>query len=200
MGLILLKCSNCGAELEVNDDRKLFFCSYCGAKMMLETQEVNIEGMPTTDSLLKRAKRFEEEENYEKAREYYNRVLDIDPDNEDARAGLRKKYQLIFVRQKQTPNIGTKLEIMVTDPEGHTESQMNYNKRKYKNVFEVLPGWQHVSLARTVLGTRWGVVTEFYVEVKKDICIRVRYGTALTGIPNARPLTEGVTLHRSKVK
>lgn len=197
MGLIVLKCSNCGAELEIDDDRNLVFCSYCGAKMLVEKQEVNIEGMPTALSLLKRAKQFEEQGEYEKSREYYNRVLDIDPDNEEAQIGLQKKFRLEFIRKRQPSNMGTKLEIIVTDSEGHTKSQINYNRRAYSNVFEVLPGWQHISLIRAVLGAR--LTTEFDVEVKGDICIQIAYGTAFTGIPNAKPLTAGVTIHHVKV-
>ncbi len=28
-----IKCPNCGANISVSDDRDLFFCEYCGAKI-----------------------------------------------------------------------------------------------------------------------------------------------------------------------
>ena len=34
--LIKLSCKNCGAPLEVNLDKEIFFCMYCGQKMYLE--------------------------------------------------------------------------------------------------------------------------------------------------------------------
>ena len=33
--IVNLKCSNCGATLEVSNDRSVIFCQYCGAKQMI---------------------------------------------------------------------------------------------------------------------------------------------------------------------
>jgi DNA-directed RNA polymerase subunit RPC12/RpoP len=31
-----LKCPNCGAELEIEDELDVFFCKYCGTKIIVE--------------------------------------------------------------------------------------------------------------------------------------------------------------------
>lgn len=33
--LIKLYCKNCGAELEISDDREFCYCMYCGTKMLI---------------------------------------------------------------------------------------------------------------------------------------------------------------------
>ena len=45
MKMIQLTCPDCGAPLEAESDRKFFFCSYCGKKIVLddERQKVEIE-------------------------------------------------------------------------------------------------------------------------------------------------------------
>ena len=39
MGWIELKCKNCGADLEVNEEERSIICKYCGAKMISDTLE-----------------------------------------------------------------------------------------------------------------------------------------------------------------
>lgn len=38
MKLISLKCPDCGAHLEIEDNRTEFFCTYCGAHVMLNNE------------------------------------------------------------------------------------------------------------------------------------------------------------------
>lgn len=42
MRMIKLDCPSCGAELEVGDDRQLLFCQYCGHKILLDDESLNI--------------------------------------------------------------------------------------------------------------------------------------------------------------
>ena len=35
MNLITLKCPECGADLEIQDDREFIFCQYCGRKIYM---------------------------------------------------------------------------------------------------------------------------------------------------------------------
>ena len=48
MGFVVLKCSNCGANLEVNDDKKSGFCPYCGAQYVQE-EVTNITNIANTE-------------------------------------------------------------------------------------------------------------------------------------------------------
>lgn len=38
MKIIQLKCPKCGAPLEAEDDLEIFFCKYCGQKIILAEQ------------------------------------------------------------------------------------------------------------------------------------------------------------------
>lgn len=38
MNLLSLQCPNCGAKLEIEDGLDIFFCKYCGHKILLEGQ------------------------------------------------------------------------------------------------------------------------------------------------------------------
>ena len=42
MKLIKLTCANCGAELELDADRKQAFCTYCGAKQLIDDESIRI--------------------------------------------------------------------------------------------------------------------------------------------------------------
>ena len=47
MSLVVVKCPQCGAELNTVDDRDFMFCSYCGSKVTFEKQLVEISGTIT---------------------------------------------------------------------------------------------------------------------------------------------------------
>ena len=58
MNLYTLKCPNCGSSLEIEDGIDIFFCKYCGQKIMLEGQskeaikaKVSIKGMEHEENL-----------------------------------------------------------------------------------------------------------------------------------------------------
>ena len=58
MKLFTLKCPNCGSSLEIEDGIDMFFCKYCGHKIMLEGQskealkaKVSIKGMEHEETL-----------------------------------------------------------------------------------------------------------------------------------------------------
>lgn len=39
---VSIKCPECGADLRVEDDRQQFFCTYCGAKVMMTNDSEKI--------------------------------------------------------------------------------------------------------------------------------------------------------------
>ena len=75
--MLQLKCPNCGADIALDDTREFGFCSYCGTKVLLDEYKKRVEGVPGIANLLLRADDFLKKENIEKAKEYYNRVLDM---------------------------------------------------------------------------------------------------------------------------
>lgn len=98
-----LKCEICGGSLILMNDTETFECESCGTKYPKRVLQkmyaeitgtvrvegsVQVSGIASVTSLIQRAQEFEQGNNYEKAKEYYNRVLDIDPTNDEARQGL----------------------------------------------------------------------------------------------------------------
>lgn len=88
MNMISIKCPQCGENANVDTDREFGFCSYCGFKIELSKPDPDVAEAPTADSLLTRAELFLEENNYAKADEYFNKVLDIKPYTSKAYWGL----------------------------------------------------------------------------------------------------------------
>lgn len=92
-----IQCEVCGSTeiKKVGDD--LFECQSCGvqyskndvSKLLVEiTGEVKIDHTEDIENLTIRAERFYEEGDTDRALEYYERVLDADPDNENAQDRL----------------------------------------------------------------------------------------------------------------
>lgn len=86
--MLQLKCPNCGANITLDNTRDFGFCSYCGTKILLDEYKKRVDGVPGIDNLLLRADDFLKKGDAEKAKEYYNRVLDIDIYNDKANHGL----------------------------------------------------------------------------------------------------------------
>ncbi len=98
MSLVAAKCTQCGAELEVDNTQEAAVCKYCGTPFIVEkainninikNATFNIEGQ-NVDNLIIRAKQYEDIGDREKALEYYNKALDIDVANSDAIAGIER--------------------------------------------------------------------------------------------------------------
>lgn len=82
------KCPSCGGELKVPIDRSTIKCMYCGCDILV--RDAIAKGGVDPANLLALANTFLEQENPEKADEYFDRVLENDPRNIDAWLG---KYQ-----------------------------------------------------------------------------------------------------------
>lgn len=111
-----VKCPNCGASMEIQENRDFAFCSFCGTKIIVnEVVEVNREN--EINNLLNRAYEYEMKHDYAKAREYCNKVLDIDSKNEFARA-LEKRLDsaapINNVIVKYISSIGEKFKLRIT--------------------------------------------------------------------------------------
>lgn len=85
MSYIQAKCPCCGETMEISQDKEIFFCQYCGNKMIKDIEKIELSGnvsldnMANAESLLERAFIFIEDQNYTKANEYLEKVLDIKP-------------------------------------------------------------------------------------------------------------------------
>jgi len=78
----------------MDDSGEFAVCENCGMKFMRErikkmvvelSGPVQVDGIASTDSLIMRAREFERSSNIDQAMAYYNRVLDLDPMNTEAK-------------------------------------------------------------------------------------------------------------------
>lgn len=84
--MVVLKCPSCGANLELDETREFAFCTYCGTKISNIQNRMRIDGIPELKSLVTRALEFEDRGDIARALEYCSRILDLDPNNQTARA------------------------------------------------------------------------------------------------------------------
>lgn len=104
-----MQCEVCGSTDIKKIDDTTFECQSCGVqyakdevqKLLVEvTGSVKIDRSEEIKNTLKRAENFEKEGNIQKAEQYYNAVLDLDPENE------RAIQRLEYIRKK-APNCKT---------------------------------------------------------------------------------------------
>ena len=112
-------------------------------KKLLPRNETNFpihmqQGGPNVNSLLKRAKIFLSQEEWNQAKEYYNRVLDIDPENSEAYVGLmlagyrfaeKADFEDAYVSRKITPD--KTIETAKHFSKGELETWFRHMEGKY---------------------------------------------------------------------
>lgn len=64
MNFVQMKCPNCGADLEVENDIDSFYCKYCGTKIVIEDQDPEVLKTKRRIKLMDKA--------HEMQKEYYN--------------------------------------------------------------------------------------------------------------------------------
>lgn len=91
MSVVNAKCPNCGASIQLDNERTEGFCSYCGSKIKVEeTQKLLIQGTVKVDTsdelenLLVLARRVKKSRNYKKAYQYYEKILKSNPNSWEA--------------------------------------------------------------------------------------------------------------------
>lgn len=101
MPLVAAKCTQCGANIEVDDSKEAGICKYCGTAFITEKAITNYNTYVTNnflganinvlggniENLLKLAENAESAGNPKEANEYYSKVLELDPSNRKALIG-----------------------------------------------------------------------------------------------------------------
>lgn len=103
MGFVAAKCTNCGANIEVDETKEAGICKYCGTAFVTEkainnyntyiTNNNNFAGANINimagniDNLIKMAETAESAGNSKEANEYYSKVLELEPTNRKALIG-----------------------------------------------------------------------------------------------------------------
>ena len=92
----VLTCDVCGGKL-VMQAGKIAKCEYCGLEYSTESLRekvmeikgtVNVQGIASAENILSRANDFYDSKDYEKALEYYDKYLDLNPNDEDVKAKI----------------------------------------------------------------------------------------------------------------
>ena len=116
MPLVPAQCTQCGAIVKVDDTKEANICHYCGTafvtekainnyhitnNMNISNATINVSGV-SVENLLLRAEQFETQGDFEKAKEYYNRVLDIEATNQVALSKLEQMSSLYIGQTRVT--------------------------------------------------------------------------------------------------
>ena len=75
MKFISMRCTNCGAELDIDPDRKQVFCSYCGTKLIIDDEVIHITNRIVDEARLKEAEVRMKELEYAHEREIREETL-----------------------------------------------------------------------------------------------------------------------------
>ncbi len=91
MKLVKAKCPSCGAAIEVDKNSDTTKCDYCGSKIVVDdaiakfklevSGEVEIKNLPKIEGYLKNGEREYKNYDYKEALNYYNKAIELDPDN-----------------------------------------------------------------------------------------------------------------------
>ena len=87
MTIIALKCPNCSGDVQLDDGREFGFCIYCGTRIMISdfvTRKIEIDYSGKASSYADIALDWLNRGEMERAREYADKALDLDPSNPDA--------------------------------------------------------------------------------------------------------------------
>lgn len=113
MGIKTLKCTACGANIELDDNREFGFCQFCGTKLMLvEKVEVKHTGKVSVDGIQSIKERIDNynilfknsflEHNYFEAKKYLEMILQLDP--RESSAWLNQCKILVVKTNKNVEN------------------------------------------------------------------------------------------------
>lgn len=85
MGFVAAKCTQCGANFEVDDTKEAGICKYCGTAFITEKAITNINVIGgDVDNLLELARNSLEINNEKDTLRYCEKALEIDVKNSDA--------------------------------------------------------------------------------------------------------------------
>lgn len=130
MKFVPAKCPNCGAEIQVDEGMTKGFCQYCGSSFFIEDAKNLLKeafagnNRMQIENLVNRACQFFNEKDFDRAEEYCNKVLDMDTQNERAKALLKELNKII-----RKPNV----IVSCLDPSSSSTSDSIYVDGKRQN-------------------------------------------------------------------
>jgi len=159
MGLIAGICTNCGGIIEFDESLKNGFCVYCGTPFIAEqivnkiTQNINIknavmQGGPSEANLMVRARQFLEKGDYNRAVEYAENALDINPYNQSAQNIVDGKtdtpYTITLERKNECSLLPGNYSLSINDEASYPFNEggvVSFKTRSTNNVIQIYPHW-----------------------------------------------------------
>lgn len=83
MPYVPVNCTSCGGEIQLDDTKEFGYCLHCGTKVYFQEaiQKVELINLPKVENMMKIATSEFENSHYADAIPYFNRVLELDPEN-----------------------------------------------------------------------------------------------------------------------
>ncbi len=91
MELLAAKCPNCGANIELDKNRDVLYCSYCGTKIIVKDEikkieldvkgKIKVDGLASIADKVKRANDYLNAAQYDQALCCFESLLNLSPDN-----------------------------------------------------------------------------------------------------------------------
>ncbi|WP_027397965.1 zinc ribbon domain-containing protein [Anaerovibrio lipolyticus] len=193
------KCTNCGGTLQVNPEEKTAVCKYCNSNFLVDqavknynihvngnisigSATINIRG-ENVQNLVARAVEFERESHFNNAIEYYNKVLDIDINNVEAKEGLArvnqklKNYMYIRVEIPCISSSNEIIEVYKTyilhtkgnDKKKYEISKIINIKQPHKNLMTFEIEGDYFSNVSIAAGDETSAIVEFILNAQKGI-------------------------------
>ena len=133
--MALIKCKMCGGTLEFNETSKVGICEYCGTKQTLPT--VNDEKIA---NLYDRANHFRRNNDYDKALEIYEKILNENTEDAEAYWSLVScKYGIEYVEDPKThkrmPTVNRAQYTSIYSDEDYKEA-IKYANYEQKELYE----------------------------------------------------------------
>lgn len=100
MELIKVVCPSCGGTLNIEPKSEFVFCNFCGNKFSIPKVSTN---QPNIDNYMKLADSSVGTSTNEKAIDYYNKVLEIEPENYKAKIGVA--FAAYFTSSLMSPHL-----------------------------------------------------------------------------------------------
>lgn len=163
--LVPAKCTNCGGQLTVDSNQTSAVCPFCETTFIVDqainnynvsmqgnmnigSATINVNGL-NTENLVARAKSYENQNNFEMALDYFNRVLDIDVNNLEAVHGAyrvqQKMKNFVYIRHAFKPPFSsevtwefTKDKIRVIKKNGQETEEFLIKQIKNEKIVSIL--------------------------------------------------------------
>jgi hypothetical protein len=83
MPIVSMRCPSCSGDIQVDDEKSIGFCMYCGNKILIQSymSTVRLDNSHMVDNWMKLGQNANRAGNYEEAENFFSKVLEVNPNN-----------------------------------------------------------------------------------------------------------------------